>query len=101
LSDLIVEGEYTDQPNLDLKTREWSVVRMEVKNQKARILINNQLVFQGQYKKKIGKIKGFNLKFQRFGAVDYFRAWDEKGNLIENEAFGDGGPEIKPLEKQD
>jgi hypothetical protein len=37
LSDLIVEGEYNDLPNLDLRTNVWSVIRMEVKNQKLTI----------------------------------------------------------------
>jgi len=87
LSDLIVEGEYNDLPNLDIQPNEWSVIRMEVKNKKVRLLVNSKLVFEGKYEKEIGRIKGFNLKFQGFGAVDYFKAWDSTGKLIEDENF--------------
>ncbi len=87
LSDLIVEGEYNDLPNLDLKTNKWSVIRMQVKNQNVIILVDGKSIYEGKYKKSVGQIKGFNLKVQGFGAVDYFKAWDETGKLVEEENF--------------
>ena len=87
LSDLILEGEYTDFPKLDIKSNVWAIIRMEVKNKQVKVFADNVLVYEGAYTKSVGQIKGFSLKFQGFGSVDYFKAWDAKGTLVEDESF--------------
>ena len=87
LSDLIVEGEYRDFPELNLRPNEWSIVRMEVKNKHVTILVDQKIIFEGRYKKSVGQVKGFTIKFLGFGSVDYFRAWDKNGKLVEEENF--------------
>jgi len=86
-SDLIVEGEYSDFPNLDLKANQWATIRIEVKEKNIKVLVNNQIIFKGPYTKSVGQVKGFYIKIQGFGSVDYFKAWDKEGKLIENEEF--------------
>jgi hypothetical protein len=62
--------------------------RLECKNKQVSLFINGIQVFSGAYKSPVGKIKGISVQFNGFGKFHAFKAWNEKGSLVENEEFG-------------
>jgi hypothetical protein len=66
---------------------QWQTLRIENKGKNARILLNDNEVFQFNYKRDFGKIVGLTYTFIGTGSVDYIRLKDVHGNLVYHDEF--------------
>jgi len=64
-----------------------SKIKLEVKAGVARITIDGKSVFEGKFESKVGLIKGIRISCDGFANIHSFKAWNEKGILVENNLF--------------
>jgi hypothetical protein len=80
---------------LTLDMEQWHTVRIETKNQLARLYVDNELVYQTKYKAKVGNIKGISFLFRGSGIVDYVKLQKYDGKIIYEENFDGCSKEVK------
>ncbi len=88
LSELYLDGINNDFSKIHIFKYQKVKTRLEYKNKQVTLFINGVQVFSGAYKSPVGKIKGISVQFNGFGKFHAFKAWNEKGSLVENEVFG-------------
>jgi len=81
------EGNKTDLSNLTCNLYNWQILKLEIINKIAKVYINNKLVFETEYKKDIGQLRGLNVSGLGLFRIDYFRLYDIKNNLIYSNDF--------------
>ncbi len=85
--EVTLEGRFHDLSLMGQSLTQWRTVRLEVKNKRGRIFIDNQLLYSIPFKKSIGMIKGLSFRFREFGAVDYVKLYNGQNKLIYQEEF--------------
>lgn len=88
LSELYLDGINNEFSKIHIFKNQRVKTRLECKNKQVSLFINGIQVFSGAYKSPVGKIKGISVQFNGFGKFHAFKAWNEKGSLVENEEFG-------------
>ncbi len=91
-----LNGAYTDLSAFGQNLSDWSDVKVEIRNKKARILFNRKFIYQCNYDESLGKLKGMRFRFKGFGAVDFVKVSDTSGKIIYYNDFG-GPAEISSL----
>lgn len=66
------KGTTKDLSGFGVNFNDWIKVKYEVRNNFAKIFINNQLVYEGNQKMDIGQIFGSRIRFKGTGSVRYF-----------------------------
>lgn len=66
------KGTTKDLSGFGVNFNDWIKVKYEVRNNFAKIFINNQLVYEGNQKMDIGQIFGTRIRFKGTGSVRYF-----------------------------
>lgn len=86
LPDKIIEGESNDLSKLGINLDEFVRLKIVFKGKKLQIFINDQLAFQTNYVKSLGKMQATYIGFKGLGSVDYVKILD-RNQLLENEDF--------------
>ena len=68
-----IDGITNDLSGFGVDFKKWVSVRYEVAGKKARIFINNELVYQRYFESTAGKVVGFRYRFTGTGAIKYAR----------------------------
>lgn len=69
LGNKIWAGKTTDLSNFGVDFSDWVKVRFEVKNKHAKIFINDQPAFEGDFTEDIGPIAGYRISFAGAGQI--------------------------------
>ncbi len=64
------QGETSDLTFLALDLSEWNILRIEVEDKNAAVLLNNVKVYEETYEQTSGEIKGLQFRFKGSGMVD-------------------------------
>jgi len=91
-----LNGAYTDLSAFGQNLSDWSDVKVEIRNKKARIFFNRKFIYQCDYDESLGKLNGIRFRFKGFGAVDFVKVSDTSGKIIYNNDFG-GPADISSL----
>jgi hypothetical protein len=86
-NDNYFDGKSNDLSCFSADLSEWSPVKVEVKNHRMEIFLNNKLVREEVYKKDAGEVVGLRFSFLGAGAVDHVRLLDGKGNIAYSDDF--------------
>lgn len=70
------KGTTKDLSGFGVNFNDWIKVKYEVRNNLAKIFINEQLVYEGNQKMDIGQIFGTRIRFKGTGSVRYFELKD-------------------------
>ncbi|MEL7532863.1 MAG: hypothetical protein AAFN10_16205 [Bacteroidota bacterium] len=63
----------------------WHELELQIKEQKAEVLIDGRLIYQLDKPAKLGTIKGLDIRIDGLGQVDWVRLWKGEDELV----FGD------------
>lgn len=66
---------------------QWRTLRIVIKNQEAKIFLENELLHVFRYKQPLGDIKGLVYYFRGSGSVDYVRLYDDDNKLVYADEF--------------
>lgn len=86
LPDKVVEGEVNDLSKLGINLDEFVRLKIVFKDKKLQIFIDDQLVFQTNYVKSLGKMQASYIGFKGLGSIDYVQI-SNNNQLLENEDF--------------
>lgn len=86
LPDKVIGGESNDLSKLGINLDEFVRLKIVFKDKKLHIFINDQLAFQTNYGKNLGKMQAAYIGFKGLGSVDYFKI-SNNNQLLENEDF--------------
>ncbi|TMU57296.1 hypothetical protein [Flagellimonas algicola] len=81
-----VTGAKENLEGLTFLDERWNILRLEVKNQKVYVFINDQLIYSDIYEGKNGSIVGIEHVFKGSGILDYVRL---KDGTTQREFFDD------------
>lgn len=87
LNEVFLSGRTTDLTSLGQHIGEYSIVRIQVINKNMKLFLNGRECFSKSYTKSVGQIKAFIFSLSNFNDIDYIKAWDAKGKLVENFDF--------------
>jgi hypothetical protein len=80
-------GNSSDLSGLGLDLFEWQEIGISVKNRNAAILINNKTVYKETFKEDFGKLTALIFAFERTGAIDFVRLYNNDGNMVFSDDF--------------
>ncbi len=87
-ADKLLRGSHDNLSAFEQDFTQWRVVRVEVKNKKINVFLDNTLLYSTMYQHTIGKIKGITYKLTSNGFIDYVRLSNAAGQLIYQDDFG-------------
>ncbi len=87
LNELFISGRTNDLTDLGHKVGEYLTIKMEVKNKNLKLTLDGKACFDRSYTKSMGKVKAIIFGLSNFNDIDYIKAWDAKGELVENHQF--------------
>ncbi len=87
VNDHYFEGKSNDLSAFGTKLSNWTPVKLEVRNKKMKIFLNDQLIREETYLEDAGEIVGLRFSFLGAGAVKYVKLTDEGGNSVYKEEF--------------
>ena len=83
-----LNGKYNDLPFLSADLSSWNTMKIVINNNKASIINNSDTIYTTQYNQLIGMIKGIRFVTKGSGAFDYVRLYDNRGELLFDDNFG-------------
>lgn len=89
-NDKVYRGKDNDLSAFGCSFDDWQNLRFEVKNKKAKIYLNGNLIQSGTYTKSAGNVVGLRFEFMGAGIIDDIRIWGEGNNLIFEDTFNKG-----------
>ncbi len=86
-SEMEIKGKYTNLSALALTIDKWHTYKIRVKNKKAQIFCDNNLIYTIGYKEDIGKLRGIIYKFTNGGIIDFVRLYNGENELVYEDNF--------------
>ncbi|GGZ72052.1 hypothetical protein [Algibacter mikhailovii] len=80
IGDKVFEGTYEDLSSFSFDKNRWNILRLAVKNNKVKIIINDKLIYEFQYEASNGQILGLEQVFKGSGSIDYIYIKDLNTN---------------------
>ena len=87
VNDQYLEGKSNDLSSFSTRLTDWLPVKLQVKNRKMKIFLNDQLIREVDYQQDAGEIVGLRFSFLGAGAVKYVNLLNEQGNSVYKEKF--------------
>ena len=72
---------------LGIDFNEWSVIKVITQNNRFKIFVNNNELYDFPYVGKIGKLLFMQIYFKGTGSVDWVKMSNLKGKVLYNENF--------------
>lgn len=82
IGDNLKDGMNNNMASFKINTQDWNIFYVIVDNKKAKIYINNELIFEGSYNAPNGKIVGIENMFKGCGMLDYIKIKDLKTEQV-------------------
>ncbi len=82
LSEIFKDGQLQDLSFLGADLRAGGVIKLQVINQRARLFINDRLVYETRYAQPLRQIYGVKIRFSGIGTVNSFSLKDLKSNRL-------------------
>ena len=87
LNDKVLGGRTNDLSKFGTDLSEWTDVKLEVKNRKATIFLNNKIIREESYNNDAGEVAGMRFSFLGAGTVDHIRIKNTLGQIAYEEKF--------------
>lgn len=87
LNDLHEDGKNNDLSNFGTEFRSWQKLKFVVKDKRAEIHLNQNLIYQGQYHQNVGEVAGIRIYFTGSGAIDDIKLSNASGQVVYEELF--------------
>ena len=84
-----LNGKFNDLTFLSSDLSSWNTLKILTFNNKAFIINNLDTIFTTSYNQMLGQIKGIRFVTKGSGAFDYVRLYNQQGDLLYNDNFGD------------
>ena len=72
---------------LGINFDDWNIVKVKTHNNRLKIFVNNEELYDFPYKGKIGILKFMQIYFKGTGSVDWVKISDLEGKILYNEDF--------------
>ncbi|MBD0254852.1 MAG: hypothetical protein ICV83_03960 [Cytophagales bacterium] len=82
-----LDGKFNDLSPFSTAVADWRVARLEVKERRARVLLDGKLVYQAAYRQPVGPIRGIIYNFRGGGSIDYIRLYGAGNELVYADEF--------------
>lgn len=86
-SDQYYDGKKEDLTQFGVHADVWNKLKIETKQNKLSISLNDSLIFTDTYTKKIGSIKAIDHLFEGIGAIDEVKLLDKDDNIVFSDSF--------------
>jgi hypothetical protein len=83
-----LNGKYNDLPFLGADLSSWNTLKIVINNNVASIINNHDTIYTTQYSQHLGMMKGIRFVTKGSGAFDYVRLYNNSGELLYDENFG-------------
>jgi hypothetical protein len=87
VSEMVKDGQYDDMSALSRDLGQWTVLKMQVRNKEAKIIIGSDTLYECSYHQPMDSVKGLVLFFKGSAKVDYVKLFDHRDSLIFNDEF--------------
>ncbi|WP_276372591.1 hypothetical protein [Chryseolinea sp. H1M3-3] len=92
MGEIYKSGQDNDLSAFGTEVYQWQTLRIKSENKKVSIFLNGNVIYELQYQKDFGKIKGLIYTFTGPGSVDFLRMKNTAGELIYEDEFNHGLP---------
>ncbi len=77
-----IEGSKADLSKFGVDFNDWAEVRLEVKDKRVEVLLDDLPVLRKKFSSNAGKVVGVGYSFEGTGLVDYARLYDGEGKVV-------------------
>ncbi|MFW6222128.1 MAG: hypothetical protein ACOC3T_00805, partial [Bacteroidota bacterium] len=89
LNEKTISSRYNDLRGFITPITNWCTVFFKTREKYVSIYVNNNLAYEGKYKQPLGHLMGIRIWFRRLGAIDYFKLYNNRNELVLDEDFND------------
>jgi hypothetical protein len=86
-SDMHVNGKTNDLSQMALESLSWQEIRVVATNGKYQLYVNNKVVLEGTYQKKLGELKEVDFFFNGIGSIDDINISDSQNKSFLSQNF--------------
>lgn len=87
VSEVFKDGKQNDLSAFGIDLSKWNTIKIEVNNKTVNISNGNSLLYVQNFKEALGKVAGFNYRFDGSGAVDQIKVYTDQNELKYSEEF--------------